>query len=221
MRDQTFSSRQALRVGWNTTKANLNPILGIGVIAFLLGAMQRSLSPPQDGLSGLLLLAIQVAQVALMLVWIRVALSLHRGEKLDWSKVPDLLSGFFGFLLTSVLVGLIVAAGFLLLIVPGVIWGLKYGFSTFVVADREIDPISALKESSRLTDGIKWHLLGFFLLCVGVNLLGAMALGVGLFVTVPTTWIAAVHVFRLLQERAAHQRTAIDFTHAAPTPTGA
>ena len=34
---------------------------------------------------------------------------------------------------------------------------------------------------------------------IGVNLLGAICLGVGLLVSIPTTWLAAASVYRRLQ----------------------
>jgi uncharacterized membrane protein len=53
-----------------------------------------------------------------------------------------------------------------LLIVPGIIFGLMFMFSTFLVIDRELGPIEALKESNHITHGHKWRLLGFSLVLV-------------------------------------------------------
>jgi uncharacterized membrane protein len=81
-------------------------------------------------------------------------------------------------------------------------WVGSSGYSTFVVVDQRTDPIEALRKSSRLTDGVKGQLFWFGLLLIGVNLVGALALGVGLLVTIPTSFIAAAYVFRRLQQRA-------------------
>lgn len=211
--DPTFSIKEALAFGWSKTMANLVPLLFIGGAAALLAVMQRGLTS-QDVL---LALAIQLMQVALTLAWIRVALLLHDSETPDWSKPFDLFDGYLPFLLAVTLLGLVVAAGFVLLIVPGVIWGLRYGFSIFLTVDRKLDPVAAFHESARLTYGRKWRLLEFALVMAGVNLLGALALGVGLLVTVPTTWIASAFVFRKLQagaEKIDHAAASLD--HAAP-----
>lgn len=192
--DRTFSSSEALRFGWSTTKAHLWPLVILGLAGAFLGAMQQALARSH---APVLSLAIQLIQVVVTLVWIRVVLRLADGQPIEWSGA--LLDDFLPFLLTVTLVGLITAAGFVLLIVPGVIWGLKFCFSPFLTVDRKLDPIAALHESSRLTDGKKGHLFEFALLMLGVNLLGALAFGVGLLVTIPTTWIAAASVYRKLQ----------------------
>lgn len=224
VRPRPFSSEDALRFGWTTTKANLKPLLLIGLVGAFLALLGQALSGdgPANGLRALMLLAVQVLQVALTMVWIRVALSLHDGQRLEWTRLPGLFSDFFTFLLAWVLYGLVVGVGFILLIVPGVIWALKFGFSGFLVVDRKLDPIAAFRESSRLTDGLKGQLFGFALLLIGLNILGALALGVGLFVTVPTTFIAAAYVFRRLQARAAQKvQPAPQISLGKPSPSGA
>ncbi len=208
-KDRPFSSEEALRFGWTTTKANLKPLLLLGLVGAFLMLLGQALNGegrgPSGGLQALMLLLVQVLQVALTLVWIRVALKLHDGQRLEWSNPAALLGDFFTFLLTWILYLLVVTVGFVLLVVPGVIWGLKFGYSSFLVVDRKLDPIEAFRESSRLTSGVKGQLFWFALLLFGLNLLGAIALGVGLFVTVPTTVIAAAYVFRKLQARAAQR----------------
>jgi len=224
VRDRAFSIEEALRFGWTTTKANLKPLLLLGLVGAVLGLLNQALAGPgpNDGLRALMLLFVQVLQAALMMVWIRTALALQDGKKLEWARPPSLVGDFLTFLLTWVLYGLVVGVGLLLLIVPGIIWGLKFGFSTFLVVDKKLDPIEAFRESSRLTLGVKGQLLEFALLLLGVNILGAIALGVGLFVTIPTTFIAAAHVFRRLQARAVQRvQPAPQVPLGTPRPTGA
>jgi uncharacterized membrane protein len=55
-----------------------------------------------------------------------------------------------------------------------------------------------MKESKRITHGYKWPLLGFIFVLALVNLLGALALGVGLLVSVPVSTLALVHAYRTL-----------------------
>src|SRR5262245_45093572 len=84
---------------------------------------------------------------------------------------------------------LTIAVGFILLIVPGIIFALMFMFT--IVSDREFGPMDSMKESLRLTYGQKWKRLGLSLLLVLINLLGLAALFVGLFVTVPISSLAA------------------------------
>jgi len=198
-----FSSGDALRFGWAKMKANLKPFLIIGAVGAFLALLNGALTRPESpAIARLLSIVVQILQTGVMLAYVRSALRACDGKPVEVSRAPDLLADFFTYLLASILVGLIVAAGFVLLIVPGIIWGLKFGFAGFLVVDRKLDPIEALRESNRLTMGAKWQLLAFALLVFGINLVGAIALGIGLLVTIPTTVIGAAYVFRQLQARA-------------------
>ena len=110
-------------------------------------------------------------------------------------------SPFWNYLGASILLSLAVGIGFVLLIVPGIIFGLMFMFTPFVVIERELGPIEAMNESSRLTRGYKWPLFGFVLMLVLINLLGALALIVGLLVSVPVSTLAFVHAYRVLGGR--------------------
>jgi uncharacterized membrane protein len=198
-----FSTTEALRFGWRTTMANLKPLLAIGAVGFFLGLVRTTLLSRQGGIGPLLSIGIQVLQALVAMALMRVSLRLHDGQTIDWGRPGDLVRGFFTYLLTAVLYGLIIAVGLVLLVVPGIIWAVVFGLATFVAVDRGLDPIASLKESRRLTKGERWHLFLFGLLLIGVNLLGALALGIGLLVTIPTTTLAAAFVYRRLESRVA------------------
>ena len=55
-----------------------------------------------------------------------------------------------------------------------------------------------MSESHRLTRGHKWQLFGFVLLLLLINLLGLLALVVGLLVSIPVSTLAFVHAYRVL-----------------------
>ncbi|MGZ8400173.1 MAG: hypothetical protein ACXWVI_02570 [Methyloceanibacter sp.] len=105
---------------------------------------------------------------------------------------------FWKYLGASLLLSLAVAIGLVLLIVPGVIFGLMFMFTTFIVIERELGPIDAMNASNQLTRGHKWQLLGLVLLLMLINLLGLMALVVGLLVSIPVSTLAFVHAYRVL-----------------------
>jgi hypothetical protein len=102
------------------------------------------------------------------------------------------------------------SAGLVLLILPGIIFAM-FMFANFIVVDRELGPIEAMKESSRITRGKRWTLLWLSLAILVINLLGLIALVVGLLVSVPVTWLALAHAYRLFAGR-----TVPDAVMAAP-----
>lgn len=129
----------------------------------------------------------------------RITLDLVDGKP---SQLADLFSQanlFWKFLWASIVYGVVVVIGFILLIIPGVYLSLKYGFFGYILVDRpELSAMDTLKESARLTDGIKWDLLWFSLALLGINLLGLLALGIGLLYTIPVSIMAYTALYRSL-----------------------
>ncbi len=106
---------------------------------------------------------------------------------------------FWKYLWASIMYVLAMGIGFILLIIPGVYILLKYGFYGYVIVDRpELTAIDALRESARLTDGIKWQLFSFYLALAGINILGALVLGIGLLYTIPVSTMAYTALYRSL-----------------------
>lgn len=196
-----FSCVEAFRFGWRTTRANWRPLLTLGAAGAFFAIVDRALMSNHGG--GVPSLGIQILQAAVALAFLRSALRLHDGLPLDLSRLGELLAGFVTYLLTALLYGLIVVGGLALLVVPGVLWGLRFAFAGYAVADGQTKVLAALRDSSRLTQGVKGKLLELAGLALCLNVAGVLPLGLGLFLTIPTTAIAGAYVFRRLQARAA------------------
>ncbi len=121
--------------------------------------------------------------------------SVHLGEL--WHPRP-----FFFYLGVRILTGIAIVLGLLLLIVPGIMLALMFLFSSFMVIDRELDPIEAMKESARITYGYRFELLFLMLILLALNVLGVLALGLGLLVSIPVSTLALVHAYRTLELKA-------------------
>jgi len=89
---------------------------------------------------------------------------------------------------------------------PAIIWSIKYGFFALVIVDKELGPIDALKESAFITDGAKWELAIFSGVLLGFNLLGLIAFGIGILITIPVSIISHVVVYRRLSEQSENFR---------------
>jgi len=197
-----FTRAEALRFGWQQTRAHLKSLLPIAFFAAFLALVQRAIQGQPGVARGLAATIIELVQVGVTMTWIVAAIRLHDGQPFDWNVLAKRLDGYLTFLLTAVLYGLIVAGGLILLVVPGVYWAVKYAFATFLVVDRQIDPLTAIRESGRITEGQRGRLFWFGLMLFGVNMLGAIAFGVGLLLTIPTSYLAAAYVFRRLEAHA-------------------
>lgn len=107
---------------------------------------------------------------------------------LTWDKVGRYVAG-------EMLCCLIVGVGMILLVVPGVIWAMRYCMSGYYIVTQDAGPIEALRLSEAATEGHKGELFGLALRSLGVVVLGALCLGVGLLWAMPTVEIAWASVF--------------------------
>ena len=77
---------------------------------------------------------------------------------------------------------------------------LRYSMAAFCVVDGK-EVMESLRESAKLTYGVKWHLVGFMFVSMGVYLLGIAALLIGLLVAVPVIMFAYAHIYTVLKSR--------------------
>ena len=82
-----------------------------------------------------------------------------------------------------------------------VVWGLTFGMYPFVMIERRLGPVAALRECARLTSGAKWDLFALSLILSYVVTIGFYALGVGLFVAAPVAALAWAMAYRWLAQR--------------------
>ena len=110
-----------------------------------------------------------------------------------WNPAP-----FWRYLGITLIGGILTILGLILFIVPGIIIAIAFSFSGILVIEKGMGPIAALKESARLTRGHRMELFKLGLASLGINILGALALLVGLFVAIPLTSIAFIHAYRAI-----------------------
>jgi hypothetical protein len=105
------------------------------------------------------------------------------------------------YLLVTLLMWLATVGGFLLLIIPGIVFFLRYSMAILAALDGHTAG-RAMGYSSRLTYGHKKRLFIFFVALLCLNILGLLALGIGVLVTYPMTIVATGIVYRQLHGRA-------------------
>jgi len=199
---KSFSKREAIQFGWETTKNNLGFFISLLVVIILwqtaISVVENFVAKTNFFSKIVLYLIYFSASVLINIGLIKIALRFCDKEK---GKISDLFSQyhlFFNYLFAWLIYSLIVFIGILLFIVPGIIWSIQFLFYPYFVVDKGLGPIQALKRSSILTKGIKWDLFVFSLMLLGINLLGALFLLVGLFVTLPVSWVALAFIYRKL-----------------------
>jgi len=111
-----------------------------------------------------------------------------RGNKLE---ITDMFAGFRNYwnaVLANLLVGAIVFIGFILLIIPGIIFACKLAFTPYLVVDRKMDVIEAIKASWSMTRGHTWRVFFIGLLAIPIAILGLCLLLIGIIPAI--MWIS-------------------------------
>lgn len=202
MTTKNFSISEAVQFGWDTMKSNIGFFIGLLIAVGLIDYVPDIIAVIIKADSPILLVIIQIASVVLSMIiamgLIKICLRFCDGEKGEFSDLFSCYPLFLDYLIGSIIYGLIVTVGLILLIIPGIIWAIQFRFYSYLIIDRGLGPIDALKKSSEITKGVKWDLFVFGIVLWVINLLGLLCLVVGLFATIPTTIVAIAFVYRKL-----------------------
>ena len=208
MSKKTFNYCDVIGYGWGVMAANLGFFIGLGVVYALIlfapdivrGIISMLDTPePAMTISSIVLQIIgQLVGFILAIGLIKIALNFCDETKPGIGTLFQGFDCFWRYLGATIIYISIVFAGFLLLIVPGIIWTIKFSLCYYYVIDEGLGPIDALKASSRATDGVKWELFGFNMLCMLIILAGYLCLGIGIFAAYPTILVAQALVYRQL-----------------------
>ena len=110
-----------------------------------------------------------------------------RSDKLEISNMFEAFRNYWNAVLANILVSAIVIIGFILLIIPGIIFACKLAFTPYLVVARKMEVIEAVKESWRLTNGHAWEVFLIGLLAIPISFAGLICFGVGIIVSL--MWI--------------------------------
>lgn len=202
MEKKDFSIDEALRFGWNIMKDNFWFFVGIlivaGVITGIPHAIASAFEDSAEGLSFLFRVVAWIVDIIISIGLITIALKFLDGQKPEFKDLFAFQKHFINYLGGAILTGLAVLGGFILLLIPGIYWAIKFQFFGYSVVDQGSDPILAMRRSARITKTVKWKLLWFGILLALINTLGLICLIVGLFATIPTTIVAYAFVYRKL-----------------------
>lgn len=106
-------------------------------------------------------------------------------------EIKEMFNGFNNYLnvvLAHLLASAIIALGFVMLIIPGIIAACRLAFVPYLVMDRDMEPIAAVEKSWQMTRGHGWKVFGMGLLVIPIVLLGLLMLIVGIIPAV--MWIS-------------------------------
>ena len=202
----TFSAGQCISYGWETFKKR--PWFFIGsylLYTVVVGVLSSALLQiaKEGAVVGLVANILRlVVEIIAGMGMINFALRSH--DDVEHVSIMDFWhpAPFWSYTGATLLFWLIMLVGLILLIVPGIIWSLMFGFAGYLIIDRNLGPIEALKESKRITYGYKWELFLLGLAIFGIVILGLICLIIGILVAYPIVLIAMAHAYRTLESKA-------------------
>lgn len=188
---QVLDTKGVFSYGWTSVKKDFWYFVGIAFVVLVLSSVgsTKNEASSLDAVGLLLSTWMTAGSTALFLRFVD-------GKKPAFSVLFSKLDQFLPVLGATLLVGLITAVTMLLLIIPGIYFALKYQFVIQLIIDKKLGVLEAMKESGRITQGKKMSLFLFDVECIGIMLLGFLALGVGILVAVPVVQLAATKVYR-------------------------
>jgi uncharacterized membrane protein len=199
-----FSIEEAIQFGWATWKRHWLLWIALMVIAFIAESIFQVPNQTIDdspGLSVVIWLVSFAVSTFVQMGWARVTLRFVDEGQAELADLFNAYPVYLNFLIATLIFTVALAIGFLLLIVPGIIVLLWFGFYQYVIVDRGLGPIEGLMRSMQLTEGVRMRLLLFGLVFIGLNLLGVAACFVGLFVSIPVTMMASAYIYRRLEQQ--------------------
>jgi uncharacterized membrane protein len=173
-----------IKQGWEMFKAHIGEFVGFTLIIFAASA----LSSRMDVMGSLLFSAIAAPLYAGYSI---AAFRILTGQSFQFS---DFFKGFNYFLplfLAGLASGIIVSIGLVLLIIPGIYLAVGYMLTTFLIVDYRMEFWQAMETSRKIVTKNWFSVFVFALALFAINVLGALALGVGLLVSAPVTALAA------------------------------
>ena len=197
----------AISYGWKKFTENVGPfiILMLAVfVAFVLISIVQLVLTPNDS-SGFLafIWSAAIGVIAYVITSIvqagvfRAGLGVTKGEAPSVSQLVD-TTNIANYILTIILVGLGAFVGFVLCVIPGIIWLIFTAYAPIIALDKGLGPVEAITTSLNWVKDNFGQVFVILLVSYLVYLVGACLCGVGLLVSVPVALVAMIYSYRAL-----------------------
>lgn len=196
---KTFSIKESFRKSWELWKQNKGLMTIAAIFSMVVASFKNGGQDSHHYRTPFVIAVAFFLLAVLMKIGLtKLFLKVNDGQHTNWKEVFKHGDLFFVYLATTILFGLGVIVGSLLLIIPGIYFLFTYMFAPVIVIDQKIGIIDAFKKSAQMTDGVKWKIFGLMLLLALTNIVGVLVFVVGLLVSIPVSALVYMHVYRKL-----------------------
>ena len=172
---------------WKYTKSQIWVLVGLFIGYFILSSIISLFGMPAQGsMVGKIIVNLISAVIssAFMLGYIKNLFQTMDGEEPQFSAYGQQSRKIFTYLIASIIMGIAVAIGIFLLIVPGIYLAIRLQFYSAYIVEEDC--------------GIIESLFLLLLVMIGTAIVGCILFFVGLFVAVPLIYMMYGYVFRKL-----------------------
>jgi len=212
-----FAVGDAISYGWRKVTSNLGPWILVALIFLAINVAWSWISGGFDQLqdqydftdtnafavTGITFTSVLLGIVGTVIGYLITAF-FTRGalDEVDGRR-PDVAAFFrignvLNVLLAALIVGILAGIGFVLCILPGFAVLLFSPFVYYVALDQNRDAITAVRTSFSLVAKNFGQVFLLLLALFGINIVGAIPCGLGLFVTIPLSYVAVGYAYRRL-----------------------
>lgn len=177
----------SLKQAWHNIWPSFWVLLGMFILIMILET-PSSLSESMGGGAGATLGILGGILTIFLIIPLQIGmvhahLAVSKGDKAEFSSLKYGFGRYWQSIGVSLLTALIVMVGFVFLIIPGIYLAVKLSQTSYRFVEDELGVIDAIKASWEDTKGHWWPLFGMIFVALGVIILGALALGIGVFVS--------------------------------------
>ena len=200
----------AIRYGWNRFKTNAWTWIGAVVIAAIIQSVlnilfgNRSTFRVDTFGQSLWTIGWIIGSIVTVVIGYLINAALVRGALHEVDGQRPSLGSFFRFtnvgnvILASILVGVVTAIGLILFVIPGLIVAFLSWWTLQFVIDRHDSAIEGFRSSFRTISSQAGPVFLLALALIGINILRAIPLGLGLLITIPVSTIASTYAYRVV-----------------------
>jgi len=144
-----------------------------------------------------------LVSTALRMGYVNLTLDATRNKQVYYKTILNQMSlkKAWRFLIANFLVTLNIIVGLILFIIPGILYALKYYYVSYLIVDKDMKPREAMKESGRLTKGVRFKLVSLIVVYFLIAILGFLVFGVGVIPASIVISIANAYIFNKLLEQ--------------------
>jgi uncharacterized membrane protein len=183
----------AYSFGWGQMKKHF---LYLFIISFIMGLLISPLSAgnASSGFSvGKIILQFFSAAVIFLVVTPidygaqYLYLKMARDQVYQIGELFDGFKNYLNIIIANLLVTALVALGFIMLVIPGIIVACRLCFVPYIIMDQKLDPIKAVEKSWQMTRGHGWKIFGIAMTAIPIFIAGLICMIVGVLFSI--MWI--------------------------------